>query len=126
MRFWEALKALEEGKSVRIKEWPTTAYWSFKQTGQLWTSIVDLFVLASQEWELYQEPKQQLTFAQVVEGLKQGKKFRRKGWIGEPRLWIELENEFHENCRIFECGLKSNPYKFTMFDFEATDWIEVQ
>jgi len=55
MKFWEAMKALEEGKSVRLKEWPSSAYWSFKQTGYLGMTVVDLLVLASKEWEFYED-----------------------------------------------------------------------
>lgn len=116
MKFHEAMKHLEEGKSVRVKNWPLKDFWSFRQKGNLWVTISDLFVLSYKEWELYEEPKQTLTFAQVVETLKQGKRFRRKNW--------EKGYEIRScNGRIM-CGLSE--WISSVEDFESTDWIEVK
>lgn len=125
MKFWEAMRELEAGKSVRLKEWPSTAYWSFKQSGQLWMGIVDLFILASKEWELYEEPQRTLSFMEVVQGLKEGKRFKRPKWpnemsFGTSRYTIQSKDR---PARINLYG--GEPWDLTVEDFEATDWIEV-
>lgn len=73
MKFWEAIKALGEGKKVRCRDWESNAYWDFK-SGELWVTIVDLFNLSCKEWELYQEPVQQLTFEEKLAVAKQAYK----------------------------------------------------
>lgn len=124
MKFWEAMRALEEGKKVYCTTWKCG--YICKSENYQW-KVCSLAADIDEEWELYEEPEKLLTFSEVVKGLKEGKRFRRKGWVGQPHLWIMLEDrENSERFLIFECGLTSNIYKFTMFDFEATDWVEVR
>lgn len=112
MNFRQALRALEEGYRVRLRPCRSDNYIAFSLQGD--------------DWEIYEEISY-LNFQQVIKGLREGKKFRRLGWIGQKDLWIGLEQrKDSENCRIFECRLTSNQYEFTMFDFESADWIEVK
>lgn len=116
MKFWEAMKALDEGKRVREKDWGVGAYWSFKSSGSIYATITDIFVLSSTEWELYEEPEKTLAFAEVVKGLKEGKIFKRKSWPSKinPICMGELSHS------VVCDGL------FIIEDFEANDWVEVK
>lgn len=87
MKFWEAMKALDEGKKVRSPSDPENHY-LIKVLHQVFVSAngktydkshSPLGSLILQEWELYEEPEKMLTFSKVVEGLNQGKEYRRKG-----------------------------------------------
>lgn len=50
MKFWKAMKALEEGKKVRSKDWPQTQWVAKRDMAETFgRSSVD-------EWELYEEP----------------------------------------------------------------------
>ena len=111
MKFWEAMKAVDDGMTVKIK---------VLDKAHPFRHIVgaDWFALLASEWELYEETKMTCTFREVVEGLKQDKKFRRKGWISSvyiqasPYLKIVTLQNSGSECLSIE-------------DYEATDWIDV-
>lgn len=46
----------------------------------------------NKEWEIYEEPEKTYTFMEVVKGLREGKKFRRKSsdWPEEMELGLYL------------------------------------
>ena len=117
MKFWEAMKAIEEGKKVRSKDWPQTQ-WVAKG------DMADTFDRSSvDEWELYEEPEQLFTFMQVLPMLRAGRKFRRnnKTWIIDGYIYMfgnDPEGFLHNHLN-FLCAL-------TLADFEATDWVEVR
>lgn len=114
MKFYEALKALDEGKKVRVKTWHNkNAYvmqdfpHAIDNEGRPWETA-HFFMGESNkqlEWEIYEKPPKPYTFMEVVKGLKEGKRFRRKYW-----------NEL----------LFGAPPFLSKEDFEATDWIEVK
>lgn len=60
-----------------------------------------------------------LNFQQMLEGLKQGKRYRRKLWEDRPSIVIHMRRDFVED---------EDGYAFTLnlSDFEATDWEEVR
>lgn len=119
MKFWEAMKALEEGNKVRVKEWSPGAYWWFKSSSSLDATITDIFILSTKEWELYEEPQKTYSFSEVVKGLKLGKKFRRKSFPDCPAIYLlKGEGDIYISG---ECWGSSS-----IEDFEATDWIEVK
>lgn len=62
-----------------------------------------------------------MTFEQVKEGLKQGKKYRRKVWTLSEyiQIWCDKIHLFENEWLHIECG-------FTLEDFDADDWEEVQ
>lgn len=132
MKCWEAMKALEEGKKVRQKNWHEGMY-SFLDSVDLW--VVDngsqwpkkksmMGEAVFSEWELYEEPEQLLSFAEVVNGLKKGKRFRRKNWeqwailgCGPTQIipgHLRTENQHGQPCPLW------------IEDFEANDWVEVK
>ncbi len=125
MKFWEAMRELRDGKKVRCCNWEKGWYVDI-HTESMHYLFGHWKKSIQSEWELCQEPIRMVSFSEMVAGLRRGKKFRKHSWTGQPYLWITLENRpDSENFIVFECGLTTNPYQFTMFDFEGTDWIEV-
>lgn len=123
MRFSEAMKALEEGKRVRPKYWHKDCFLCRGSDG----TIVDaakssMFCIEEwslMEWELYEEPEKTYTFMEVVQGLKEGKRFKRKDW-GD---WFLA----YSQCTYIEGkGIPPCFAPFTIENFEANDWIEVK
>lgn len=121
MKFWEAMKAIEEGKKVRLidRSVDSSIYsednisYALAECSARWIDI-----LIHYEWELYEKPQKTYTFMEVIRGLKEGKKFKRPTWKETNFFWSNhsiLVNELNEigHFLIFD-------------DFEATDWIEVK
>lgn len=111
MKFWEAVKALEEGKKVRIKDWPLDKYIQSDAT-------VGLFWALGREWELYEEPVQLYSFIDVVKGMRNGKKYRRQ------HLWIS--GEYIQQCAGRIIDENGQCTELLLEDYEAKDWIEVK
>src|SRR5260221_12992703 len=85
MKFWEAMKALQEGKKVRGNTWNKDEYLDPLDTFEIFT----FYEYLQLDWEIYDDtPK--LNFQQVIEGLKQGKKFKRVNW--EKDCYIKQNN----------------------------------
>lgn len=122
MKFHEAMKALEEGKRVRYSLSPCE-HWIDKSRLLQWMKYLakqEHLDCNKYEWELYEEPHKTYTFMEVVQGLKEGKKFKRKNFTG----WIET----NKNGMIFsfqENDSLGSRYMTYISDYEATDWIEV-
>ncbi len=178
MKFWQAMKALEEGRAVKPVNWDGHVKWRLENWNgtkiiktDSWSPGIDfsvyLYQHLSDEWELYgepeqlekyefakkcydqickavrelndagikcaypkdfevngelfefQPPEQLLTFIQAVDGLKEGKIYRRKGW-SNPEYTIKL---FLPGVIK---GNNASPWFPYPEDFEATDWIEVK
>jgi hypothetical protein len=69
------------------------------------------------------------SFMEVIQGLKEGKNFKRKEWDKNRILWGDSYGEYpiglHNSGMIDFCdGSKS--YALTIQDIEATDWIEMK
>lgn len=122
MKFWEAMRAYEEGKKVRCKEWPLDDYLSKdgnSRTGPFfWREV-------KADWELFEESEQLLSFAEVVKGLREGKRYRRKFWEDRDacilaiqtihfRGYLKVVNEHMQACALW------------LEDYEAADWVEVK
>lgn len=118
MKFWEAMKALEEGSTIRCTH-PNADNYPFHRSQPIhrWAAIKCLGSL-DWEWEIYQEPEKLLSFSEVVKGLKEGKKFRRKIW---KYPYVSL----NEDLVTIYGPYGSSSTKLSIVDFEATDWIEV-
>ena len=115
MKFWEAMKAVEEGKNVRCKEWKEmesmwlhSAIVGKKRLDNLWSFI-------NKEWEVCDETKY-VGIQEVVEGLKSEKKFSRKTW--------EITRHDYRPSLKFLGGSSENI--LSIEDFFATDWYEVK
>ena len=114
MKFWEALKLVDEGKTVT-----QTSYFIPVNKTSLNSSLAeDAFSYWEDEWEVYQEPEKLLSFEEVVKGLKEGKTYRRKAWPN-PEYTIRL---FLPG--IME-GNNASPWFPYPEDFAAADWLEV-
>lgn len=114
MKFWEAMKALEEGKKIRCKTWKKGAYECI-ETSKLPRCISTLELHTEYEWELYEEPEKTYTFQEVIKGLKEGRKYRRphhkQSLILQPTSFVDFDTGSHE-------------WLPTIMDLEANDWIE--
>jgi hypothetical protein len=127
MKFWEAIKALEEGKKIRRTYWPKSEYhYLWSETNRaicettLPANIARLNLLnswLSDEWELYQDPVQLCTFAEVIKGLREGKSYKRHGWETDCAIRCK-----HPHCFVTN---EKEAENFTLEDFEANDWVEV-
>jgi hypothetical protein len=122
MRFWEAQKSLDEGKKIRHKTWENGKWVSLhldnykpNEPTQNYFAIVGHF---REGWELYEEPNKLISFAEVIKGLKEGKKFRRAIWSSEKFICMSYiyAHIWHH---------KGDAAAFSVQDFEAKDWIEV-
>lgn len=112
MKFWEAMKALEEGKKITCLEWAGTSGDYIDKERLLANDYAyeGPFSHWQSEWELYEEPVQTFTFIQVIQGLKEGKGFKRKSWE-------------HPDCVLYN---KNRNIFLILEDFEANDWIWVK
>ena len=123
MKFSEAMAALEKGKRVRASIWKKNHYIRMenKQEGSItaWCGVPNLLECLGWEWELYEEPEKQLTFAEVVKGLKEWKRFRRKSW---PNIDYCIHVTAIGICESYT----SKAWFAYPEDFEATDWVEVR
>lgn len=57
MKFWEAMKALQEGKKVRVVTWQETKHIKDFRGFDADNTCVNLNYWMSYEWELYEEPE---------------------------------------------------------------------
>lgn len=113
MKFWEAMKYVEQGKTVTPSdcEYPINKEILTQDaldTG--WATYWD------DEWEIYEESEITYSWMEVVQGLKQGKKYRRKGWSSSIYITSKDEGVYVVN---------GSGYRW-IADYEATDWIEVK
>lgn len=159
MKFWQAMRALEEGKSVRCEYWKKNDYID-KSNICKWFETTPACHHVFDEWELYEEPvqiklpcghedrqnrntlsdgsilivckkcgwslvfrhekpEQTYTFAEVVQGLKLGKRYKRKSW---PNKEYEIQMSGPGICISYT----SKAWYSQPEDYEATDWIEVK
>lgn len=66
MKFWEAIKALEEGQKIRCVDWPKDEYIYLKREGgtpRICDETDGIFAIhcfsPHDNWEIYEEPKKQ-------------------------------------------------------------------
>ncbi len=126
MKFWEAMKCFDEGEKIRCPEWAKNEYWTLTLSdSNIWNDAfyrMKLCVLC--DWELYKEPG--LTFTQVIEGLKDGKRFRRRGWKNARNIRVcPYMKENGMNALIDHDDTMIGAI-LHLQDFEATDWEEVK
>ena len=124
MKFWEALKELEDGKMIRRRHFTHMLPMKYIDLVKFLTKCIEDEVNShlSAEWDVFEEPSKTISFLEMKDGLKEGKKFRRKhakGW------WIGVDERFGRHGYIINqiTGLVAG---FNIDDIEATDWIEVK
>ena len=120
MKFWQAMKALEEGKTVKCLDWDEIIPSKEEESVPLGVCKVsiDWMQLIDTKWELYEEPVQLLSFSDVVKGLKEGKKFGREIWSNGPYILLK-HGYIHWDC-------EGDPVSLPIKDLEANDWVEVR
>lgn len=87
MKFYQAMKSLEEGKKVRCKSWSEGIFLYDGQSSLYHTPLCYMSEV-HKEWELYEEHQTTYTFAEVVKGLREGKKFVRSGQASDLALFV--------------------------------------
>lgn len=87
MKFWEAMKAADEGKLVRQKSWGPHYFW-----GKEWSHVLgDQIILTWcfwEEWELYEGPINGLSSSEMIKGMREGKRYiltLNDGWQEEKK-----------------------------------------
>lgn len=126
MKFSEAMAALEDGKKVRCVEWlsdpllPSEKVWIDKDTDWEGASDSYLHKCIRTEWELYEEPEQLLSFADVVKGLRERKKFKRKDWVNTRFIFSIVDG------KLLHCSEPQLTAILNLEDYAATDWIEIK
>ena len=122
MKFWEAMKALSEGKKVRIITWEPNDKWVCNEgmTGWLYQAARDR---DCNEWEIYEEPVKTFSFMEMVDHFEKYKmqgKFKRPHWEDGKFFFVDAYN----HARINFYG--GEPWYTFVDDIRATDWIQVK
>jgi len=115
MKFWEAMKKLEEGNKIKNKNLGNPM-----ALGILKSVFCVLF---RDDWEVDEESVQLLSFQDVVKGLMKGKRFKRLAW--KDNIGIEVVIEKDTETWIRSWNGRETTY-FRVEDLEATDWVEVK
>lgn len=134
LRFWQAMKLFEEGKKVRCVHWDPDAYiWigtteeSLCDESQTSSEALKIFTeqlgfdLIFEDWEIYTPPYPTFLWAEVIEGLKNGKAFRRPCWPGSYRVFLAPSGGI-----VFEDSTDNEEFYLYPRDYEMDDWIEVK
>lgn len=117
MKFWQAMRLLEKGLTIT----PCSIFLPTNIATLKGSMECSALTYWAEEWEVAEEdtPKT-YTFTEVLEGLKNGRIFRRPHW--GPGLYLDAFYYKNEQEKRIAC-----PYMhFQLSDFEATDWIEVK
>jgi hypothetical protein len=115
MKFSAAMKLIEEGKSVICPAYGEGHIINLK-TLDKFMAYKEPFSYWREEWQLYEESVRLLSFAEVVKGLREGKKFKRKGWPDWDEIKLHKSGILHETLA---------EYIPLIEDFEANDWQEI-
>lgn len=127
MKFWEALKALEEGGMIRCVEWPKGSKIVKSGQGIQFSGSFEFFEHQAPfdewvrseciefDWELYfPENTKFIPFTEVLVGLREGKSYRRKDW------------DFCCFSSLNKVCFSVHPYRdLSIEDMTADDWVEV-
>lgn len=108
MKFWEAMRSLEEGLAVRRIDWEAGLLPADVKSSKYAKDFAE-------DWELY--TTRGLSFPQVLDGLKTGKFFRRPSYRSD--VYIKMK----KNGRI--CWNDNRNFPISIQDFECLDWREV-
>jgi len=119
MKFWEAVKALQEGKKVRGVQWTVGLYINTISYSD--GDSVDFLSLREAlgiEWELYEEAVKTYSFAEIVPFIKARKRVKRLS----SKQTVYFEDSVGK-ILVYPFG---HAWVCKIEDFEATDWIIVE
>lgn len=118
MKFSQAMQAYEQGKPIRCLNWRETAFILNHVRTHFSLSKEDI----DSEWEIFEDSS--LSFSDVIEGLKEGKKYRRKLWTSGYYI------SCYEGSSYILSGVSTTSnlckYGADIEDLQACDWIEIQ
>ena len=111
MKFWEAMKALEEGKKCRACIWSEGEH--VVSVSDIVYELCDteeyrLLDLVTCDWELYEEPVKTYTFQEIIPFLRDGKRVRR---LSGSSILVKGDN---------------SGFCLTFKDVESNDWIVLE
>lgn len=105
MKFWEAMKALEEGKKVRRNDWPFGEYITLENSSFFNENRKYYSLTRSDGWELYEEPKKPVT--------------RWKWAFYVSSMWVETDSFYTD-----EEALKKDFDEHIKLEYTATEFPE--
>lgn len=112
------MKNLEEGKKVRVVNWPSHEW--IDQNGLhdgCTLNDLNLQYIIFTQWEFYIEPVKTYTFMEAVQLMKEGKKMRRPDWIDKAYVHFNIHGYADKYI---------DPRNWNLEDFESIDWIIVE
>lgn len=118
MKFWEAMKALEEGKTVRNINWTSRLDGSPERIDKTGFNLDETDF--DGEWEIYEGVPEMYSFPQIIRGFREGKGYKRKAWDDEDVISCNIR---YPDCFVANSAEAVN---FCLADLEATDWVEVK
>ncbi len=133
MKFWEAMKAVHEGKSIRRTDWRGSGRVYFNKDIYLGLchetdeSLGDYFMHSTDfisGWEIYEQPEKTFSFMDAMKLVEDGKKVKRLGWNSIPFI-----KRFGTSIGIKSGVLldpEGNQVALTLDDFNELDWVEVK
>ncbi len=125
MKFWEAMKALDEGKRITLPVWADQDYYISTQGGRLHDSNGNsvgpyenwLFM----DWELYQEPSHDWTWAK--EQLRAGNRVAQRYSI-KTSWYLDYDRSDDIVWVRYYDNREAPTEKWVSFeDEDATNWI---
>lgn len=126
MKFWESLRDLELGLKIRpcecINTLPMDKETLYRFIAEQWSD--DLQSLMECEWSSFKEIKPTYSFQEMLQKIKDGKRFRRKNWEN-CEGYIFWYQGIIVHGLIVQCNSLMEEKKFTFRDICAEDWIEV-
>lgn len=108
MKFWEAMKALEEGKKVRCLRWSCSGY----------IENTRMFNYSEYEWELFCDPVKTYTFMEAIQLMKEGNKMRRPNYREDSSIFANKIGRIKWS--------NGDRFPIDIADIEANDWIAVE
>lgn len=124
MKFWEAMKALEDGYKIRKSLWPASEFLVKKGSVMVCDEGAPYFLesagpLWNGDWELYQEQKKEYPFDQIKHS--SGVFFRRKAW--PPGAVLHTPFKSYSVPPMNGICIHGS-FPLSLEDLMATDWVE--
>lgn len=124
MKFWEAMRVLDEGHKVRHYSWYKEEFIRLDMIDGLLDEKDSLTCLHINNdsikglWLFYEEQPKTYTFMEAIQFMKQGKCIKRKDWSH----FIDKRGD----SQLYWDRIGAGIYSPTISDIEATDWTIVE
>ncbi len=120
MKFWEALKELEQGKRICHTHFNDILK-TKEQLSRFLANCCPDAILSHlcADWEVVEEPKPTFSFMEIVGLIKKETEFKRPHW--QKGKYFFLDEDGYIRLNIYG----GKPHHLTIEDIEANDWVEV-